>query len=336
MTGGTGGSFATKIAAAAVGGFASGYITTGTFKGGVWGAVSAVAFAYVGARMPQAQSFLDAAHQAKIVVHGVVGGIMAVAQGGSFKNGFASAAAAQFMAPAIDGAGFDGAHEAINKAIRIIAAGAVGGITARVTGGDVSMGIAVAMFSRAFNDGLHEGHNVKMKYLSTFGSAQKMAESHGLDLAEDQNGNLLMTGEVGYDADQKDIANTFVENVNATYIVREGGKKISLTVRLSLATEGGGDIRIVGFNSLYSKVSSIYTKNEFKGLCKGACAVKALGAIHFESISNAADRYTGLHEVFHIWGFDDLGFSGRGLMKNGNAGTPPIYGDFSKLKKDYL
>ncbi len=75
------------VAAAAVGGFASGYVTTGSLKGAAVGAVSAAATYGVGHGLFPGPEQLAA----RALAHGVRQGTVAEIQGGDFKEGFFSA-----------------------------------------------------------------------------------------------------------------------------------------------------------------------------------------------------------------------------------------------------
>ncbi len=162
---------------AAVVGFASGGIATGSLRGALVGAFSSAAFFGVGDAFSQANCtscfVKDAAGKltdvlktgariGKIAAHAAVGGVSSVLSGGKFGHGFASAGFTQALAPNIDG---------IDKgsrfsAERIISAAVDGGTASLITGGKFANGAVTGAFSRAFNDELHYQMNKPPKLVS--------------------------------------------------------------------------------------------------------------------------------------------------------------------------
>lgn len=150
--------------AAAITGFVSGVITTGTLQGGIYGAFSAMLFCGIGSAFETAGSWatrgntvfgtnLNAVgYTAKVVAHGMAGGTMSVLQGGKFGNGFASAGVAQAFSGAIDSMDPQNPVGVRMSASRVIAVAAVGGTTSVIAGGKFANGAVTAAFSRAFND----------------------------------------------------------------------------------------------------------------------------------------------------------------------------------------
>jgi hypothetical protein len=132
----------------------------GGLKGGVAGALSAGLFYGIGsyfqnASWAQAGSGSDvfgtglnaAGFGAKVLAHGIAGGVMSRLQGGKFGNGFVSAAATQAAAPGLD--------TVENPAAQIFAAAIVGGTISEMTGGKFANGAMTAVFSYVFNDLSH-------------------------------------------------------------------------------------------------------------------------------------------------------------------------------------
>ena len=148
------------IAAGAINGGVSGYLATGSldgaFKGAALGGVSAAVFAGIGNQFGTDFAFGSATHLQKTLVHGIAGGLLSEAGGGRFGDGFLGAAAAQFMAPAIDQIGLDEngymSDAAQFKAARIAVAAVIGGTASKLGGGNFANGALTAAFSRAFND----------------------------------------------------------------------------------------------------------------------------------------------------------------------------------------
>jgi hypothetical protein len=85
---------------------------------------------------------------AKVLAHGVVGGISSVLSGGKFGHGFASAGLTQALSGSIDGIDRGSRF----SARRIVAAAVVGGTASTISGGKFANGAVTGAFSRAFND----------------------------------------------------------------------------------------------------------------------------------------------------------------------------------------
>lgn len=145
----------------AVGAMAGG-VSTGTWQGALWGAFSAAAFYGVGsyfenAKWAQANSsgnvfesgLNPAGYGAKVMAHGVTGGVMSKLQGGKFGHSFASASVTQAFAPGIDRIGGGASNYA---GLRVAAAAVLGGTASKMSGGKFANGAVTAAFSRAFND----------------------------------------------------------------------------------------------------------------------------------------------------------------------------------------
>lgn len=152
--------FLGEFGAVVAGGFLSGVVSTGTLKGGLFGAFSAAAFAGVGAAFDKfgtagnfaGSNFSSGAFGAKVLAHGITGGVMAELQGGKFGSGFAAAGVTQAFSGGIDN--LDKGTVGIS-AERVFAAAALGGTTSVLTGGKFANAAITAAFSRAFNDERH-------------------------------------------------------------------------------------------------------------------------------------------------------------------------------------
>ena len=135
-------------------------------KGALVGAFSAAAFYGVGHAINWTEAsgspgvfgtkLTGGAFAAKVLAHGMVGGVMSVLQGVKFGSGFASAGVTQAFSGAIDGiggkVGSDAWASAGNRAARIACAAVVGGTTSEISGGKFANGAVTGAFSRAFND----------------------------------------------------------------------------------------------------------------------------------------------------------------------------------------
>jgi RHS repeat-associated protein len=154
-----------KFAYAVAVGAVAGGITTGTWQGAMYGAFSAAIFYGIGSYFRDAQwaqategsSAFDTGlnwggYGAKVVAHGVAGGVMSRLQGGRFGNGFAAAGVSEAFAPAIDTIG-DGADS--YAPVRIAASAVLGGTASVISGGKFANGAITASFSYTFNDTFH-------------------------------------------------------------------------------------------------------------------------------------------------------------------------------------
>ncbi|MCD6040374.1 MAG: hypothetical protein K0R24_1663 [Gammaproteobacteria bacterium] len=95
------------------------------------------------------------------LVHGAVGGGLNVIEGGSFKNGFLSAAASQALSGPISGIDSQGKGWSPIFA-RGLAAGIVGGTVAAATGGNFENGMMTSAFAQMFNDDGPENKGTKV------------------------------------------------------------------------------------------------------------------------------------------------------------------------------
>lgn len=126
--------------------------TSDSLRAGALTFVSAVAFGKIGDtfKVGPKEAF-GATHWKKILLHGLVGGVVSSAGGGEFRDGFVGAAFAQAFAPMIN------KIPVKNKGIglgRIIAAAMVGGTASVLSGGKFANGAVAGAFSRALNDQL--------------------------------------------------------------------------------------------------------------------------------------------------------------------------------------
>jgi hypothetical protein len=135
----------------------SGFISTGSVRGTLVGAFSAMAFSQVGAAFQKLAQSTRASLQGlvqagKVLAHGAVGGVMSYLNGGQFGHGFAAAGFTQAFAGPIGS--IDGGNVGFSVQ-RTMAAAVVGGTASELTGGKFANGAVTGAFSRAFNDELH-------------------------------------------------------------------------------------------------------------------------------------------------------------------------------------
>ena len=95
----------------------------------------------------------------KTALHGLMGGVMSVLQGGKFGHGFASAGVTQAFSGQIDRLDINTAQ----SAQRVIAAAVVGGTTSVISGGKFGNGAVTGAFSRALNDEQKHGEGGAQK-----------------------------------------------------------------------------------------------------------------------------------------------------------------------------
>lgn len=136
-------------------GFFGGGIATGTMNGAVMGAISGAAFGAMHGWQPGGLfegGALNWAAVGKVAAHGMVGGVMSVAQGGKFGHGFLAAGVTQ----AASLGGLMGEVHAnmtfgdyLDNALR---SAALGGTVSTLTGGKFGNGAVTAAFSRLLND----------------------------------------------------------------------------------------------------------------------------------------------------------------------------------------
>ncbi|MGE0278874.1 MAG: RHS repeat domain-containing protein [Nitrospiraceae bacterium] len=140
-----------QLLAVAVVGFVSGVVTSGTLKGGLFGAFSAVLFHGIGLGFNT--------YETSVLAHGVGGGIMAELQGGKFGSGFASAGVFQVLSPLMGPVASDGGSNDFNPR-RVIAAAIVGGTASAASGGKFANGAVTGAFSYAFSSLARRGDQV--------------------------------------------------------------------------------------------------------------------------------------------------------------------------------
>jgi RHS repeat-associated protein len=135
---------------AMAGGFASGYMATGTMEGAALGALFAGASFGVGEIAGQISNAYAAA-ATRAVMHGALGGIRARMNGGSFSAGFRSAGLVSIV-------GDIGGYASLgvtSPAGKIAASAVLGGTVSEISGGKFANGAISAAFVQAYNHGNH-------------------------------------------------------------------------------------------------------------------------------------------------------------------------------------
>ena len=155
--------YAEAVLVVGAGGFAAGVIESGNLRGGVYGAFSAELFFGIGQYFDGAgwahangdigsTNLNIAGYSAKIVAHGIAGGVMSSLEGGKFGSGFLAAGVSEAAAPGIDKLDSTNPIGLSVSAERVIAASIVGGTTSVISGGKFGNGAITAAFGRAFNE----------------------------------------------------------------------------------------------------------------------------------------------------------------------------------------
>jgi RHS repeat-associated protein len=126
------------FAIAGTGGAAAGYVQTGTLKGALSGAVTAMVFTGVG----QWATTIGANTFERALMHGVSNGVLQELQGGSFGHGFVVAGVGKYLS-----ATFVTGNVGVDGVLAIL----IGGGISKATGGDFVSGAMTAAMQFAFN-----------------------------------------------------------------------------------------------------------------------------------------------------------------------------------------
>ena len=139
---------------------------------------------------------------AKVVSHGIAGGVLQELQGGRFGHGFISAGGAQVAAPGIANIGEGSLGQAV---ARVAAASVVGGTLSEVTGGKFANGAVTGAFSQAFNDVATSGNESDVlfvdgaegtQFADYFKGVTGMSIQDSISLYEAQTGETLTVSQV--------------------------------------------------------------------------------------------------------------------------------------------
>ncbi|MBS0458438.1 MAG: RHS repeat-associated core domain-containing protein, partial [Proteobacteria bacterium] len=115
------------FAGSLVAGFLSGAVSTGSLKGGIEGAFSAGLFYGIGEQFQMGRALTGPEEVAKVLEHGIAGGVMSVLEGGKFGSGFASAGLTCAAMPLAGNSG--------NVVVRSVEGALIGGTISEATGG---------------------------------------------------------------------------------------------------------------------------------------------------------------------------------------------------------
>lgn len=147
------------------GGFVAGVISTGTLRGGLWGAVTAAAFWGIG----YASTAYDWRQLGTNLAYGGTGGVLSELQGGNFGHGFVSAFASAAISPVAS-------RSNIYSGMAVNAV--VGGAATKLTGGKFVNGAITASFSYALGRKAAESLN------ATVGSGETAVDGAGDSAAD--------------------------------------------------------------------------------------------------------------------------------------------------------
>ncbi len=140
-------------------GFVTGGIASGSFKGALFGGISAAAFYGIGQKFVKPTGFFKQGGLGHVLAHGVTGGIMAEIQGGQFGHGFLAAGLTKAVMGRFDYA--DLSASAVTG--RVAIAAIVGGTISRITGGKFANGALTAGMAQLLNNETHAAEQAKKR-----------------------------------------------------------------------------------------------------------------------------------------------------------------------------
>ena len=128
-------------------GFWTGGIASGSYKGALFGGISAAAFYGIGSQFAAEAGFFQQGGFGHVLTHGLAGGILAELQGGQFGHGFLAAGISKAVMGRFSYA--DGSAPAVMG--RTAIAATVGGTISRMTGGKFANGALTSAMAQLFN-----------------------------------------------------------------------------------------------------------------------------------------------------------------------------------------
>lgn len=234
-----------ELGAAITSGFVSGLVSSGSLKGGVFGAFSAAAFFGVGSAIEKfgtGGDFLGSGLSrgtfgAKVLSHGITGGVMSELQGGKFGHGFAAAGVMAAFSGAIDR--LDQGTAGIS-AERVFVAAALGGTASALSGGKFANGAITGAFSRAFNDEVSAHRSQRQQELAERAEARANAALRKAGLLNkvfvtDETGSAIDKAAIAFSDVVQPIANEIGVEIASqlTDVGDLSGKKILLSMAVS-------------------------------------------------------------------------------------------------------
>lgn len=227
-------SYASALAVVGAGGFAAGAVQTGNLKGALTGAFSAELFFGVGEYFNSAgwaheggnigsTNLNSVGYTAKVLSHGVVGGIMAKLEGGKFGNGFWSAGVSEAASPGIDKLDPENPIGQSVSANRIIAASIVGGTTSVIAGGKFGNGAITSAFGRAFNEEMSVAQQPKKTTVAFWYESAFEGYAHAAIVVTDSDGSQWFMRGGPSDRDHGDVSKAESEANSPTSSGSSGG-----------------------------------------------------------------------------------------------------------------
>ncbi len=134
--------FLGSLGNAVVGGLLSGYISGGTLQSALLGGLKVLAFSGIH-EIKEAAGILDKLTAEGVIMHGLVGGLLSVAQGGNFASGFLAAGFGELATP-LTGVDF--------SVKGVIVSSLAGGVGAVLGGGKFENGAITGAFGYLFNE----------------------------------------------------------------------------------------------------------------------------------------------------------------------------------------
>ena len=297
------GTFGSAVAA----GFIAGYVSTGNLQGALTGAFSAGLFSGIGAAFDSggfANSWATsggdqvfgtnynlAGFSAKVLAHGIAGGVMSSLEGGKFGSGFASAGIAESFSGAIDKIDTGNPIGQSVSAQRVVAAAILGGTASAVAGGKFANGAITGAFSRAFNDEAHAAANHKTVTITRDdGSTEVRSGSVGYSWIDNNPGNMQGgAGDyspIGYNgafaifATEEDGFNAMIANLHAPAY-----QQLTIAGAISKWAPGSDGNDPVHYAQVISDWTGI----------SPTTVVNTLTTEQYTSVANAIKRFEGWH-----------------------------------------
>jgi hypothetical protein len=177
-------------------------------------------------------------YAAKVLSHGVAGGVMQSLQGGKFGHGFVSAGVAQAASGMIDG--IDPSNLGFSPS-RTFAAAMLGGSVSAATGGKFASGAATAAFSRAFNDEQHRRSAFKEYFESVGDVLGEYAEAaNNFITSESVVNGVAGAGDVASFGASRYIRDSYrIGNVDQSSAAYANGQLVGIPLGVASGLAGG-------------------------------------------------------------------------------------------------
>ena len=256
---------------AAAGGALSGAISSGTVKGALWGAFSAMAFYGVGdffgsdtwaqmskgGMMGLSEASTNLAAQA--LAHGVVGGVMGTLQGNKFGSSFLAAGLTQFASSKLN----LNASSPNIKMSNVLKSAMIGGTVSKITGGKFTSAAMSAAFANVMGQVSEQKAMDKRMADAAYGNRDEWVAMEWPSIPQPivdgvaGFGDTASFGLSSYIRDQWDIGS--VDDTSSDYIM---GRYVGIAGSIGSAFAGGvafniGVRALGGANTLYHYTSAV-------------------------------------------------------------------------------